>query len=312
MTITDKKTPKQYQLFVIQRFKGKVHFDVPMSGYTSWHIGGPADVMAFPADDGDLKDIMTFAESKGFPIYVIGAGTNILVRDAGVRGVVINMLEGFKDITWHDAGDDVKVVAGAGLLIGELLSECKSRGLAGLEFACGIPGALGGAVVMNAGAYGGEIKDICDGVELVTKKGQRRFVPKDELGLGYRTSDLPKGSVITRVHLRFKKSDAAAVSANIESVAAKRRASARIAYPNAGSVFKNPEGMSAGRLIEEAGLKGEICGGAQVSSVHANYIVNLGSAKARDVLQLMAAMRDKVYRISGVLLEPEIKVFGED
>lgn len=312
MTITDKKTPVQYQLFVIQRFKGKVLFDVPMNGYTSWHIGGPADVMAFPADDGDLKDIMTFAESKGFPVFVIGAGTNILVRDGGVRGVVINMMEGFKDIQWHEANDEVKVVAGAGLLIGELLAECKSRGLSGLEFACGIPGALGGAVVMNAGAYGGELKDVCDGVELVTKKGQRRFVSRDELGFGYRSSDLPKGSVVTRVHLRFRKSETAAVSANIEAIAAKRRASARIAYPNAGSVFKNPEGMSAGKLIEEAGLKGEICGGAQVSPVHANYIVNLGTARARDVLQLMAAMRDKVYSKSGVLLEPEIKVFGED
>ncbi|OGQ53815.1 MAG: UDP-N-acetylenolpyruvoylglucosamine reductase [Deltaproteobacteria bacterium RIFCSPLOWO2_02_FULL_53_8] len=302
----------QYQLFVIQRFKGKVLFDVPMSGYTSWHIGGPADVMAFPADEGDLRDIMTFAESKGFAVYVIGAGTNILVRDGGVRGVVINMMEGFKDITWHDAGEDVKAVAGAGLLLSELLSECKGRGLAGLEFACGIPGALGGAVVMNAGAYGGEMKDVCDGVELVTKKGQRRFVPKDEIGFGYRTTDLPKGGIITRVHLRFKRSDAAAVKERIEAVAAKRKASARIAYPNAGSVFKNPEGNSAGRLIEEAGLKGEVSGGAQVSSAHANYIVNLGNAKARDVLQLMAAMRDRVYSRSGVLLEPEIKVLGED
>jgi len=311
--MTDKKPPVQYQLFVIQRFKGKVLFDAPMSGYTSWRIGGPADVVAFPADDGDLKDIMTFAESKGFAVYVIGAGTNILVRDGGVRGVVINMMEGFKDITWHEPGpDSVKAVAGAGLLLAELLAECKGRGLAGLEFACGIPGGLGGAVVMNAGAYGGEMKDVCDGVELVTRKGQKMFAPSDELEFGYRTSAIPKGSVITRVHLRFRRSDAATVGAKIEEVAARRRASARIAYPNAGSVFKNPEGKSAGRLIEEAGLKGEICGGAQVSPTHANYIVNLGTAKARDVLSLMAAIRDKVYSRSGILLEPEVKVIGED
>ncbi|MBI5561842.1 MAG: UDP-N-acetylmuramate dehydrogenase [Deltaproteobacteria bacterium] len=307
----DKKTPVQYPLFVIQRFKGKVLFDVPMSGYTSWRIGGPADVMAFPADETDLKDIMAFAESKGFPVHVMGCGTNLLVRDAGVRGVVINMTEGFKDVSWHVDADGARAVAGAGARLTELLAECRKRGLAGLEFACGIPGAVGGAVCMNAGAYGAEIKDVCDGVELITKKGARRFIPRDELGFGYRTSNIPKGGVITRAHFRFRTADEA-LAARIGDIAGRRRLSAKVAFPNAGSVFKNPEGRSAGALIEAAGCKGERHAGAQVSEAHANYIVNLGGAKAKDVLHLMAMIRDRVYSASGVVLEPEVKVIGED
>ncbi len=303
------KASTQYSLFFIQRFKGKVLFNVPMSEYTSWRIGGPADVMAFPQDEGDLKDILSFAEAKDFPVYILGAGTNVLVRDGGVRGIVINVSEGFRDIVWQE---DARAVVGAGVKLTELLGVCKEKGLSGLEFSAGIPGTVGGAVMMNAGAFGGEMKDVVEGVEVLGRKGKKGFIPAAELGFSYRKAEVPKGSVIVRAHMIFKKSSSEAVRERVKEIVEKRKTAARIAYPNAGSVFKNPEGLAAGRLIEEAGLKGAVSGEAQVSDVHANYIVNTGAARAKDVLALMALIRDKVYGLKGVVLEPEIKVIGED
>jgi UDP-N-acetylmuramate dehydrogenase len=299
----------QYSLFFIQRFKGKVLFNQPMSEYTSFRIGGPADVMAFPQDEGDLKDVLVFAESKGFPFHLLGAGRNILVRDGGVRGIIINMSEGFKEITWPD---ETKAVVGAGVRLVEMLGECRSRGLSGLEFASGIPATMGGAVAMNAGAYGFRMGDVVEAVEVIGKKGKRGFIPAAEIGFSYRRTELPKGVVIVKVHMKFTKKDPAEIRARIEEYTERRRATAALGRPNAGSIFKNPEGEAAGRLIDEAGLKGARSGDAEVSRVHANYIVNLGRARAVDVLSLMALVRDRVYALKGIVLEPEIKVIGED
>lgn len=304
------KRSTQYSLFFIQRFKGKVLFSVPMSEYTSLRIGGPADVMAFPQDEADLKDIILFAESKDFAFHVFGGGTNLLVRDGGIRGIVINMCEGFKDIVWQD---DIKATVGAGVRLSELLSACRDKGLSGLEFASGIPGTVGGAVTMNAGAYGSEMKDVVEGIEVVGKKGQRGFLSRDEAGFSYRKSSLPKGAIVTRAHMRFAKKGAEEVKEKIRELKERRRSTSSVTLPNAGSIFKNPQGdKSAGRLIDEAGLKGARSGDAEVSGVHANYIVNLGNAMAKDVLTLMAVIRDKVFSRTGIVLEPEIKVVGED
>lgn len=306
----DKAKSMQYSLFFIQRFKGKVLFSVPMSDYTSFRIGGPADVMAFPEDEADLKDIILFAESKGFPFYVLGAATNLLVRDGGIRGIVINMTEGFKDITWLE---DDKAAVGAGVGLQGLISECRAKGLGGLEFACGIPGTIGGAVSMNAGAYGREMKDIVEGVEFMGRKGQKGYLTSADAGFSYRKTSLPKGAIVIRANIRFEKKNPEEISAKLQEYRDRRKAAAEIRYPNAGSIFKNPEGgKGAGKLIEEAGLKGARMGDAEVSTVHANYIVNRGRALARDVLGLMAMIRDKVYGTSGIVLEPEIKVAGED
>jgi UDP-N-acetylmuramate dehydrogenase len=299
----------QYSLFFIQRFKGKVLFNQPMSEYTSFRIGGPADVMAFPQDEGDLRDLMVFAEAKKFSFHLLGAGRNILVRDGGVRGIVINMSEGFKEITWPD---EDKAVVGAGVRLVEMLGECRTRALSGLEFASGIPATVGGAVAMNAGAYGYQMADVVEGVEVLGAKGKRGFISADELGFGYRRTALPKGSIIIRVHMRFTRDDPAEIRARMDEYTKRRRATAALGQPNAGSMFKNPEGEFAGRLIEEAGLKGTHSGDAEVSGVHANYIVNRGRARARDVLMLMAIIRDKVFALKGIVLEPEIKVIGED
>ena len=305
-------TQQQYPLFFIQRFKGKVLFNVPMSEHTSFKLGGAADVMAFPQDEGDLKDIITFAEAKNFPIYILGNGTNVLVKDGGIKGVVINMADGFKDISWENAKDGAAAVVGAGVKLSELVSECKDRGASGIEFACSIPGTVGGAVAMNAGAYGGEMKDVVEAVEIIGKKGHKSFLSKDEIGFSYRKSAIPKGAVITRAHMRFQIKDADEIKRKIKEFREKRNVSMGIPFANAGSVFKNPEGDFAGRLIEEAGLKGQTSGGAAVSDAHANVIVNRGNAKAKDVLALIALVRDRVYSMKGVVLELEINIIGED
>ncbi len=298
----------QYSLFFIQRFKGKVLFNVPMSDYTSFKIGGPADVMAFPQDNNDLKELLNFAESKRFKYYVLGGGSNVLVRDGGIRGIVVNMADGFGEITWVD---DMRAVVGVGVRLGDLLKECLDRGLSGVEFVAGIPGTVGGAVIMNAGAYGFEMKSVVEGVEFVGRKGKKGFLSAAEMGFEYRKTDMPKGTVAVRVHMAFTKSDPQKITEMVDSYRRRRKATSLVAFPNAGSIFKNPEERIAGRLIDEAGLKGERCGDAEVSDVHANYIINRGTATAHDVLSLMATIRDKVYKHKGVLLEPEIKVVGE-
>jgi UDP-N-acetylmuramate dehydrogenase len=309
----ERKVPKQYPLFFVQRFKGKVLFNVAMSEYTSNLIGGPADVMAFPRDEGDLKDLLLFANTKNYPVFIMGSGTNLLVRDSGIRGIVVNMAEGFKDISWQEeTGETMACVVGAGLSLARMLSVCTEKGLAGLEFAYGIPGTLGGGVIMNAGAYGHEIKDVTEGVEILDKKGKRGFLSRADLAFSYRSAEIPEGVVVVRVHMRFQKKDPGLIKKNIEEYREKRKRTSDIKLPNSGSVFKNPQGLVAGKLVEEAGLKGVRSGDAQISEVHGNYIVNLGKARARDVLTLISIIRDRIYSSKGIVLEPEIKIVGED
>ncbi len=303
---------EQYQLFFVQRFKGKVLFDVPMSQYTSLGIGGAADVMAFPKDESDLKDLLSFANTKKFPLFILGGGTNLLVKDRGMDGIVVNMCEGFKDIVWAGDDGDTKVVVGAGVTLSLLLKRCKERGLSGLEFAAGIPGTVGGATIMNAGAYGSELSCVVEGVEVLNLKGKKSFISAKDVGFSYRGSSLPEGSVVIRVHMSFKAEEASVIEEKIKEFRAKRETTSPIKCPSAGSIFKNPEEGVAGRLIEEAGFKGVSVGDAEVSDVHANYIVNRGNAKAADVLGLMARIRDKVYSQTGISLEPEVKVVGRD
>jgi UDP-N-acetylmuramate dehydrogenase len=309
----ESKVGKQYPLFFVQRFKGKVLFDVPMSQYTFLLIGGPADVMAFPRDEADLKDLLVFANTKNYPLFILGSGTNLLVRDGGIRGIVVSMAEGFKDISWQQAsGGTVGAVVGVGVSLARMVSICTERGLTGLEFACGIPGTVGGGVIMNAGAYGHEMKDVTEGVEILDRKGKRGFLSRGDLASAYRSADIPEGAVVVRVHMRFKKKGPAEIKKRINDYRERRKLTSNIKLPNAGSIFKNPEGEVAGKLIEEAGLKGVRSGDAQVSEVHGNYIVNLGNAKAKDVLVLISLIRDRIYRLKGIVLEPEIKVVGED
>ncbi len=291
-------------------FSGRLSFNVPMSEFTSLGIGGPADVMAYPTDESDLKEIVLFAARKGFPIFVIGCGTNLLVRDGGIRGVVVNLTDGFNKVLFGDSG---KVEAGSGVRLASLVRQCAGRGLSGMEFAIGIPGTVGGAVAMNAGAYGAEMGELVENIDVMGMDGKIGTIGREALNFTYRGCDLPAGRIILKVRLRLKEGSVAAINERMESFKEKRKGTQSIRFPNAGSVFKNPGvGESAGRLVEEAGLKGMKVGGAEVSKVHGNYIVNVGGAKASDIMSLMASMRDKVHKLRGIALEPEIKVIGED
>lgn len=303
------------QLITHYSFKGPILFNAPMKDYTSLRVGGSADVMAFPVDEDDLVGILRFADAKGFPVFITGAGTNLLVRDKGIRGVVVNTNQGFKGISWNED----RVSAGAGVRLVELINMCKERGFSGLEWAIGIPGTLGGAVVMNAGAYSMEMKDVVEGVDGVDTTGGRRSFNKEAIGFRYRGCTLPGDIIITKVHMRFKGDSPRVIEERMRQWRERRASTQQVLLPNAGCIFKNPEprsvggeGLPAGRLIEEVGLKGMRVGDAMVSPVHANYIVNMGNATARDVLTLIALMRDKVYQEKGILLEPEVKVVGED
>ncbi|MFQ5329513.1 MAG: UDP-N-acetylmuramate dehydrogenase [Thermodesulfobacteriota bacterium] len=293
----------------IDRFKGRLHFNVPMSSHTSIGVGGAADVLAAPADLEDVRIILRFAGDKGYPLLAMGSGTNLLVKDGGVRGVVLDLSEGFGEIT---VMEENRLEAGAGVRLHELVALCKERGLSGLEFAAGIPGCVGGAVAMNAGAYGGEMKDIVEDIEICNRKGKVATIGASDIGFTYRGSGLAPDVIILKARMKLVQSSAEEVKKRIGDYRGKRRGTQAINLPNAGSVFKNPEKVSAGRLIEEAGLKGISRGGAQVSEVHANYIVNRGNAKASDVLALIAEVRDSVFQRTGILLEPEIKVVGEE
>lgn len=301
------------QLFFVDSFKGRVLFEVEMRDYTSLKIGGPAEVMAFPEDAADLKELLKFAYSKKFPVFVLGGGTNLLVREGGIKGIVINMDANFKEVSWQETGEGTtKVTAGSGLTLAALSKEAAGRGLTGLEFACGIPGMLGGGIVMNAGAYGSELSDIVEMIEVVDRKGKKGIVAKNDIGFGYRSSKLAEGLIVTRVHFVLKSGDRQEIKTTMDDFKARRMAKGPIKFPNAGSIFKNPEGHNAGRLIEEVGFKGKQVGGALVSEAHANYIVNSGEATAIEVLSLMAQIRDAVFSKNGIVLEPEIKVIGED
>jgi len=301
---------RQYPLIFVERFKGRVLFKAPMADYTSFGIGGPADVMAFPLDENDLKEILRFVVSKKFPFLIMGMGTNLLVRDGGYRGIVINMREGLRDTVWND--EAATAVVGAGVKTPSFVAETAERGLSGMEFACSIPGSMGGAAVMNAGAYGSDMSAVMEGVELMSRKGVKSFLPASDMELSYRSSNISHTSVVTRVHIRLAKSTPEKVRERIKGFVERRKALSAIPTANAGSIFKNPADKPAGKLIEEAGFKGRTEGKASVSEKHANYIVNNNGARAADVLTLMALVRDGVYSKTGILLEPEIRVVGED
>jgi len=307
----DNNLSRQYPLIFVERFKGRILFNAPMADYTSFGIGGPADVMAFPLDENDLREMLSFAATKKFPFFVMGMGTNLLVRDGGYRGLVINMREGLRDIIWNEGS--ATAVVGAGVRTPAFVAESAEKGLSGMEFAASIPGSMGGAAVMNAGAYGRDMSYVMDGVEVMSRKGARKFLPAADMALGYRTSNIQGDTVVTKVHLRLGRDESANIRKRIkEFVDRRKKTTASIPPANAGSIFRNPEGEPAGRLIEEAGFKGRSEGAVEVSAIHANYIVNKGGAKASEVLSLMALVRDGVYGKTGVLLEPEIRVVGEN
>lgn len=296
--------------------RGRVLVNEPMSRHTSFCIGGPADVLVFPEDQQDLVAVMLEVRERGIPFIVIGGGTNLLVRDGGVRGVLVN-LRNLNSISvvreYRSIGGVFSVLqAEAGAPLAKLLSFAVERGLTGLEFAAGIPGSVGGAVCMNAGTAQGEIGDVTDTVTFVAPDGGLVQCPREEMGFGYRTANVPPGHVVVELKIILRQDERHKIKARVKDLMQKRKEHQPLNLPNAGSVFKNPIDEAAGKLIESAGLKGLTVGKAQVSEKHANFIVNLGGATAADVLKLMDVVKQRVLEMHKVRLEPEIKIIGED
>ena len=296
---------------LVEQLPGRVRLAEPLARHTSFKIGGPAEAWAEPQDEAQLMACLAFAAQAGAPVTLLAGGTNVLVRDGGIAGLVISLEGKFKDLEIH--GSTVR--AGAALNLALLARKCSLAGLGGLEWAVGIPGSLGGGLVMNAGAHGGEMKDVVQQVGLV-QAGTLKVLAAADCGFAYRHSAFkqaaPGSLVLLWAELKLQPAPVEELKAKMDEALAKRKASQPLELPNAGCVFKNPEGASAGRLIEEAGLKGRQHGGAQISEKHANFVVNTGGATASDVLALMQAAREAVKARTGVELKDEILILGAD
>ena len=278
-----------------------------MSKHTTFRIGGKADLFV-SADEKSLPQILKEAADEKIPVTIIGNGSNRLVGDGGIRGLVIEIGKGMDKI---EISDNIMTV-GAGTLLSKAANTAAEHGLSGMEFAAGIPGSVGGAVVMNAGAYGGEMKDIIMDVDVITREGEYRRLTLEELELSYRHSCIIENEyIVIRARLMLQEKDEAQIRQVMEDLKNKRIEKQPLNFPSAGSTFKRPEGYFAGKLIMDAGLRGYSVGGAQVSEKHCGFVVNKGGATASDVVKLMNDVRDKVMEEFGVELEPEVKMIGE-
>lgn len=279
----------------------------PMKQHTTFRVGGPADVLVTP-DMECLPEVVALCKQFEVPYYVIGNGSNLLVGDKGIRGVVIAMTNRMGEIIC----DGETITAGAGATLGQIAAKAAEAGLTGMEFAAGIPGTVGGAVVMNAGAYGGEMKDIITSVLVLDANGNQKELTVEELDLGYRHSCILKeGYIVLRVTLQLAKGDTAQIRSRMAELRDQRLEKQPLEYPSAGSTFKRPEGYFAGKLIMDAGLRGYQIGGAQVAEKHCGFVINKENATASDILTLMQNVSDKVETQFGVKLEPEVKMLGE-
>jgi UDP-N-acetylmuramate dehydrogenase len=285
----------------------KVAFEQPMAPFTTLRVGGNAEAICFVEDLAALEKILAYGRRNNIPCLVIGKGSNLLVRDEGVEGLVI-LLRGELALI-HRSGE--RLFAGAGLPLSELLNYCRRQGLGGLEFLAGIPGTVGGAVAMNAGAWGKETAEAVREVQMIAPSGEVITRSPSELCFSYRRLLLPQGTVIVKASFCCNLESGAVVAERLRHYMELRKAKQPLEHPSAGSVFKNPPKDSAGRLIEWVGLKGCRVGGAMISPKHANFIVNTGGARARDVLALMEMARRKVKAETGVDLEPEMRVVGK-
>lgn len=303
--------PTRARRALVERFGARVRFGEPMSRHTSFRIGGPADVWVQGESVEEICDLVRLASAADLRIFALGGGTNILVSDRGVRGIVLHLGRSFSFAEWTIAGEEAAVCAGAAMPFKKLVYDAVGRGFAGLEFGEGIPGSVGGGLTMNAGAFGGEIGRIVEALEGVDATGERCVLPRAKLAFEYRRLDLPARFIISAVRLRLRRGDARELEARVSLARDRRKARQPLGLPNAGSIFKNPPGAFAGRLLEESGIKGLRVGGARVSELHANFIVNEGSATAEDVRRLIEQMQERVLARSGIRLEPEVKLVGE-
>ena len=284
----------------------KAERDVPMSKYTTFRIGGNASVMLTPLNDEQLVSIIKECKKENIKPFILGNGSNMLISDDGLKTVVINMCRPEPSIELVN-GDTI--ICDAGITMSKVCNFALDNGLTGLEFAFGIPGSAGGAAYMNAGAYGGEMKDVLIECRHIDSDGNLGSLKGEELGLSYRTSAYEhNGYIITTLVMKLKKGDKAEIKAKMQELLQRRKDKQPLEYPSAGSTFKRPVGYFAGGLIEECGLKGCSVGGAQVSEKHAGFIINKGGATAQDVLDLIKYVQDRVYEERGIHLEPEVRL----
>jgi UDP-N-acetylmuramate dehydrogenase len=298
---------RDYQKWASGLIQGKILFDAPMRQFTSIKVGGPAECLLFPKDGHELKRVICFARRKKIPLLILGKGTNLIVRDKGVRGWVINLTQGMKKIST----DGEVVEAEAGIPLQRLVHFSIRKGLTGLEPFSGIPGTVGGGLAMNAGAWGAELKDILLSMTFMKEGGEIVERPRSRLRFSYRGLALPPSWIILKGRFRLKKGKKQEILERVKSYSEMRKRRQPLNYPSAGSVFKNPKEGPAGKWIEEVGLKGFRIGQAMVSHRHANFIINLGKAKAEEVIHLMEFIEKKIYEEKGISLEREVKVVGE-
>lgn len=288
--------------------KESVYLDEPMKAHTTFRVGGPADYFVTPKTIEEVKGIIALCKEEDMPYYILGNGSNLLVGDKGYRGVMIQIYKAMAGIEVN--GEVIKVQAGA--LLSRIGSVALEAELQGFEFAAGIPGTMGGAVVMNAGAYGGEMKDVLVDATVLTPEGEVLVLKNEELELGYRTSVIAKKNyIVLAATVKLNKGNKEAIRERMDELKVQRVTKQPLEYPSAGSTFKRPEGYFAGKLIQDAGLRGFQVGGAQVSEKHCGFVINKENATAADVVELMKQVADKVQEAFNVTLEPEVKRIGE-
>lgn len=288
--------------------QGKVLIDEPMKKHTSFKIGGPVDILVIPGSLDEILQAVRVCKSHDVDFRIIGNGSNLLVKDKGIRGIAIKIADNFKNISVVEN----KMTVQAGALLSTISKYALKNSLTGFEFAGGIPGTIGGAVTMNAGAYGGEMKHVVESVKCVDRDGKIINLSNQEMNFGYRQSKVEENLTVLEVELKLEESNCNDIKAKMDELNKKRTTKQPLSLPSGGSTFKRPEGYYAAKLIEDAGLKGHKCGGAQVSEKHAGFVVNVAEATAEDVLNLISVVQSTVLEKFSVELETEVKIIGED
>ena len=302
------KTSKLRDILEDKNF-GKILYNEEMKNHTTFKIGGPVDAMIIPSREEEIIDAVKFLRDNNIDFMIMGNGSNILVKDGGIRGVVVKISEGFNSIEIEDK----KVYCQAGALLSTISKRALEKSLKNFEFASGIPGTIGGAMVMNAGAYGGEMKDVVLKLKAIDKKGNIREYSNEELNFRYRNSRVwDEGLIVLSVELALENGNYDEIKLKLDDLTYRRTSKQPLEYPSGGSTFKRPEGYYAGKLIDDAGLRGIRYRGAMVSEKHCGFIINIDNARCRDVLDLIDVVKKTVYDKYGVELEREIKLIGED
>lgn len=288
--------------------KEDIKIDEPMKEHTSFRVGGPVDILVTPKKFQEVVDVITLCKEHNIPYYIMGNGSNLLVKDGGIRGIMIKLIK-LNEVKVEDN----KIITGSGVSLKDISTTALNNKLSGFEFACGIPGSVGGAVTMNAGAYNGEISHVVESAKVIDNEGKIKVLDRKQLELEYRSSSILKYQyTVLEVTFNLEHGDYEKIKNRVEDLNRRRNEKQPLEYPSAGSTFKRPEGYFAAKLIEDSGLKGKNVGDAQVSEKHSGFIINKGSATAKDILDLIAIVQHKVKEKFNVDLYTEVRVIGEE